>query len=125
MGKGRSREPEFVERQAAAASARKAMLEKFLAKTDPDAAARLRARAAEAANPSPPQQVRDTAKAEKTARTHEAPPAAKREASPAQPAPAEKAEPQRATKKEQKPARDARHAASKTKGKVAAKKGKR
>ena len=50
MGKGRSKEPEFVERQSDALNAKKALLERFRAKVaDPAAPERLQARAAEAA----------------------------------------------------------------------------
>jgi Family of unknown function (DUF6481) len=127
MGKGRSKEPEFVERQAAAANARKAMLEKFLAKAaDPDAAARLQARAVEAAERDATRQAREKAKAEQKAWEAEAAAAAKREAAAqAERAAAEKAERQRAKEAEQKAARDARYAARKAKGNAGAKKGKR
>jgi len=119
MGKGRSKEPEFMERQATAANARKAMLERFLAKAaDPDAAARQQARGAEAADRNAARKVRETAKAEKKAKDAEAALIAKREAAAeAERTLIEKAEQKRATETQQKAARDARYAARKAKGK--------
>jgi Family of unknown function (DUF6481) len=123
MGKGRSREPEFVERQIAAANARKAMLEKFRARAaDPAAVAQQQTRAAEAADRDAARKIRETEKAAKKTRDAEAAAAAKREATAAaERALTEKAERERALKAEQKSARDARYAARKAK----TKKGKR
>ena len=119
MGKGRSKEPEFVERQTAAQNAKKALLERFRAKAaDPDAAVRLQERVVEAAQREAARKVREAEKAERKAREAEAAAAAKREAAAhAERAAAEKAEREHAAEVEAKAARDARYAARKAKSK--------
>ena len=132
MGKGRSKEPEFVERQAAAASARKAMLENFLAKAGKpaDAGAAAQQPAPTADDRGATRQVREPAKAETPAKATTGQPAAATAAK-REPAPqperrrAEKAERNAAAKAPQKMPREARPAAGKTKEKAGAKKGKR
>jgi hypothetical protein len=123
MGKGRSKEPEFIERQTAAINAKKALLERFRAKAaDPAAAERLQSRAVEAVNREAARKLREAEKADRKAREAEAAATAKREAAvQAERAAAEKAERERAAEAEAKAARDARYAARKAK----TKKGKR
>ena len=66
------KQPDFVERQEAAAKARQAALEKFRAKAaDPALAERLTARTASAAERRASKNVRETEKAEKKARDAE------------------------------------------------------
>jgi len=91
MGLGRSKEPDFVQRQKAAAEARKAALEKFRAIADPAHAQR--------------QQPSGDAAADRPAAGAKAPP----------PAPA--AERPRAGKAKEKTPREARPAASKARSK--------
>jgi hypothetical protein len=119
MGKGRSKEPEYIERQTAAQNAKKALLERFRAKAaDPNAAARLQERAVEAGQREAARKVREAEKAERKAREAEAAEAAKREAiAQAERAAAEKAERERAAEAAAKAARDARYAARKSKSK--------
>lgn len=119
MGKGRTKEPEFLERQSAAANAKKAALQKFLANAaDPAAAERQQSRAVEAAERNAARKAREVEKAERKAREAEAALAAAREAAAqAEQAAAEKAERERAAEAERKKERDARYAARKERGK--------
>ena len=65
------KQPDFIERQEAAAKARKLALEKFRAKiADPASAKRLTARAARAAERSGIKTSREIERAEKKARNH-------------------------------------------------------
>jgi hypothetical protein len=111
--------PDFVERQEAAAKARKAALEKFLAKAaDPALAERLTARTASAADRRAVKNVRDTEKAEQKVRNAERAVQAERDAAlQAERVKAEKAQRELALQVEQKTARDARYAARKTRSK--------
>src|ERR1700722_19986174 len=69
MGKARSKELDFVERQTNAASARKALLERFKTKAgDPANAEAAKKRAAEAAERAIARQAREVEKAERKAR---------------------------------------------------------
>lgn len=114
------REPSFIERQAAAAKARKADLEKFRANAaDPAAAERQKARMADAAERAERKRIREIEKAEKKKRDDELALAAKREAAlQAERALIEKKNRELALEAERKAARDARYAARKkrTKG---------
>jgi hypothetical protein len=111
--------PDFIERQEAAAKAKKAALEKFRAKvSDPALAERLTARTESAAERKALKGTRDAEKAEKKARDAERAEEAKREAAlAAERAKAEKVERELALEVEQKAARDARYAARKTRSK--------
>jgi uncharacterized protein DUF6481 len=111
--------PDFVERQEAAAKARKAALEKFLAKAaDPALAERLTARTASAVDRRAVKNVRDAEKAEQKARNAERAQQAERDAAiQAERAKAEKAQRELALQAEQKAARDTRYAARKTRSK--------
>ena len=113
------KQPDFVERQEAAAKARKAALEKFRAKVaDPALAERLTARTADAADRKASKTVRDAAKAEKKVRDAERAEQTKRAAAiEAERAKAESAKREVALQAEQKAARDARYAARKTRSK--------
>jgi hypothetical protein len=72
MGKARSKELEFVERQTTAASAKKALMERFRAKAaDPATAEAAQQRAAEAAERAVARQAREGEKAERKAREAE------------------------------------------------------
>jgi len=111
--------PDFIERQEAAAKARKAALEKFRAKAaDPALADRLTARTVSAAERKTIKEAREAERAEKKARDAERAEVAKRDAAlAAERAKAEKAERELALEAEQKAARDARYAARKTRSK--------
>ncbi len=111
--------PDFAERQEAAAKARKAALEKFRAKaTDPGLAERLKARTASAADRRAIKNVREIEKAEKKAREAERAQQAEREAAiEAERAKAESAQRELALEAERKAARDARYAARKSRSK--------
>jgi hypothetical protein len=113
------KQPDFVERQQAAAKARKAALEAFRAKTaDPALAERLTERTARAAERSTIKKAREIEKAEKTARDAEQSEQAKREAAiAAERARIETADREIALQVEQKAARDARYAARKSRSK--------
>jgi hypothetical protein len=72
MGKARSKELDFVERQTLAATAKKALLERFKAKAaDPATAEAAQKRAVEAAERAAARQVREAEKAERKAREAE------------------------------------------------------
>jgi len=111
--------PDFRERQDIAAKAKKAALEKFLAKaTDPALAERLTARTASAADRRAVKNVRETEKAEKKARDAERAQQAEREAAiQAVRSKAESAKRELALQAERKTARDARYAARKSRSK--------
>ena len=111
--------PDFVERQEAAAKARKAALEKFLAKAaDPALAERLTARTADAADRRAVKNVRDAEKAETKVGNAERALQAERDAAlQAERDKAERAQRELALQAEQKAARDARYAARKSKSK--------
>jgi hypothetical protein len=111
--------PNLLERQEAAAKARKAALDKFRAKAaDPALAERLTARTASAADRRAIKSDRDAEKAETKARNAERARQAERDAAiEAERATAERAERALALQAEQKIARDARYAARKTKSK--------
>jgi hypothetical protein len=111
--------PNLIERQEAAAKAKKAALEKFLAKAaDPALAERLTARTAGAAERKAVRTVRDAEKAETKARNAERALKAERDAAlQAERDKAERAERELALQAEQKAARDARYAARKSKSK--------
>ena len=113
------KQPDFVERQEAAAKARKAALEKFLAKAaDPALAERLTARTASAAERRTSKNVRDTEKAEKKVRDAERAQQAERDAAmAAERAKAESAQRELVLQAEQKAARDTRYAARKSRSK--------
>ena len=113
------KQPDFVERQEAAAKARKLALEKFRGKiADPALATRLTARAARAAERSGIKTTREIESAEKKAREAERAHQAERDAAiEAERAKAESAERERALQAEQKAARDARYAARKSRSK--------
>src|ERR1700733_865131 len=103
--------PDLQERQEAAAKAKKAALQKFLAKAaDPALAERLTARTASAVDRRAVRNVREAEKAETKAREAERALQAEREK-------AERAERELALQAEQKAARDARYAARKSKSK--------
>ena len=111
------KQPDFIERQEAAAKARKVALEKFRAKVaDPALAERLTARAARAAECSAIKTTREIERAEKKAREAEPAQQAERDAAiEAERAETESAERERQA--EQKAARDARYAARKSRSK--------
>jgi len=111
--------PDLRERQEAAAKARKAALQKFLAKAaDPALAERLTARSADAAERKAVRTVRETEKAETKARDAERALKAERDAAlQAERDKAERAQREAALQAEQKAARDARYAARKTRSK--------
>ncbi len=123
MGKPRSKESDYIDRQQAAADAKKAMLEKFRAKAaDPVAAELAKTRATEAIERSAARKARETEKAERKIREAEAAAAAAREAAAhaaaeAERVAAESAERERAAEAEAKADRDARYAARKAKKK--------
>ena len=114
-----SKQPDFVERQEAAATARKVALEKFRAKiADPALAKRPTARAARVAERSGIKTTREIERVEKKAREGERAQQAERDAAiEAERAKAESAERERALQAEQKAARDARYAARKSRSK--------
>jgi uncharacterized protein DUF6481 len=111
--------PNLLERQEAAANAKKAALQKFLAKAaDPALAERLTARTASAADRKAVRTVREAEKAETKARNAERALKAERDAAlQAERDKAERAERELALQAEQKAARDARYAARKSKSK--------
>jgi hypothetical protein len=111
--------PDLRERQEAAAKARKAALQKFLAKAaDPALAERLTARTADAADRRAVKNVRDAEKAETKARNAELALKAERDAAiAAERDKAERAQRELTLQAEQKAARDARYAARKSKSK--------
>ena len=111
--------PDLHERREAAAKAKKAALEKFLAKAaDPALAERLTARSADAAERKAVRTVRETEKAETKARDAERALKAERDAAlQAERDKAERAQREAALQAEQKAARDARYAARKTRSK--------
>jgi hypothetical protein len=111
--------PNLLERQQAGAKAKKAALEKFLAKAaDPALAERLTARTASAADRKAIKTSREAEKAETKARNAERAQQAERDAAiEAERAKAERAERELTLQAEQKAARDARYAARKTKSK--------
>jgi hypothetical protein len=113
------KQPDFRERQEAAAKAKKTALEKFRAKAaDPALAERQNARTASAAERNAIKHLRDTEKAEKKARDAERARQAERDAAvQAERAKAETEERERALQVEQKAARDARYAARKSRSK--------
>ena len=113
------KQPDFLERQEAAAKARKAALEKFRAKAaDPALADRLTARTASAADRKAIKNVREIEKAEKKARDAERAQQAERDAAmQAERAKAESAQRELALETERKAARDARYAARKSRSK--------
>jgi len=113
------KQPDFIERQQAAAKARKAALDNFRAKTaDPGLAVRLTERNASAADRKALKTVRDAEKAEKKIRDAERAEQEKRDAAlQAERAKAEKAEREAALQAENKAARDARYAARKSRSK--------
>ena len=107
--------PNLLERQEAAAKAKKAALEKFLAKAaDPALAERLTARTASAADRRAVKNVRDAEKAETKARNAERALKAERDAAlQAERDKAERAQRELALQAKQKADRDARYAARK------------
>ena len=109
------KQPDLLERQKAAAEAKKAALEKFRAKTaDPALAERLTARAAGAADRRAAKNVREIEKVQRKAREAERAQQLEREAAiEAARAAAESAERELAVQAERKVARDARYAARK------------
>jgi hypothetical protein len=111
--------PDLHERQEAAAKAKKAALQKFLAKAaDPALAERLTARTAGAAERKAVRTVRDAEKAETKARDAERALKAERDAAlQAERDKTERAQRELALQAEQKAARDARYAARKSKSK--------
>jgi hypothetical protein len=113
------KQPDFLERQEAAARAKKAALDKFRAKAaDPTLADRLTARTASAADRKAIKNARDMEKAEKKAHEAERAEQAKHDAAmQAERAKAESVERERALEVERKAARDARYAARKTRSK--------
>ncbi len=113
------KQPDFIERQQAAAKARKAALEKFRAKTaDPGLAERLTARTAQAAERGKIKTSREIERAENKAREAERAQQAARDAAiEAERVKAESAEREHALQAEQKAARDARYAARKSRSK--------
>jgi uncharacterized protein YaiL (DUF2058 family) len=110
------KQPDFIERQEAAAKARKVALDKFRAKVaDPGLADRLTARTARAAEHSAIKATREIEKAEKNAREVERSQQAERDAAiETERAKAESAERERALQAKQKTARDARYTARKS-----------
>jgi hypothetical protein len=115
------KQPDFIERQEAAAKARKVALEKFRAKAaDPALAERLTARAARAAERSAIKTTREIGRAANEAREAERAHQAERDAAiEAERAKAESGERERALQAKQKAARDARYAARKSRPKRA------
>jgi hypothetical protein len=113
------RNPDFAERQEAAAKAKKAALENFRAKAaDPTLSERLTARTASAAERKAIKEAREAEKAEQKAREAErAAQAAREAAAAAERAKIESADREVALQAEQKAARDARYAARKTRSK--------
>jgi len=113
------KQPDLLERQQAAAKARKAALEKFRAKAaDPALADRLTARTASAADRKAIKNAREVEKAEKKARDAERAQQAERDAAiQTERAKAESAQRELALQAEQKAARDARYAARKSRSK--------
>ena len=113
------KQPDFLERQEAAAKARQAALEKFRAKAaDPALAERLTARTAGAAERKASRTVRENEKAVKKARDAELAQQAERDAvKAAERAKAESADRKLKLQAEQKVARDARYAARKSRSK--------
>ena len=113
------KQPDFIERQEAAAKARKAALERFRAKAaDPALAEGLKARTASAAERRAIKHVREIEKAEKKACEAERAEQAERDAAiEVERGKAEGAQRERALHAEQKAARDARYAARKTRSK--------
>ena len=113
------KQPDFIERQEAAAKARKLALEKFRAKiADPALAKRLTARAAPAAERSAIKTTREIERVEKKTRAAERAQQAERDAAiEADRAKAESAERERASQAEQKAPRDPRYAARKSRSK--------
>ncbi len=111
--------PDFAERQEAAAKAKKAALEKFRAQAaDPGLAERLTERTARAAERQAIKNRREIEKAEKKARDAERAEQAKREAAiQAERAEAERVERERALEAGRKAARDTRYAARKLRSK--------
>ena len=111
--------PNLLERQEAAAKAKKAALQKFLAKAaDPALAERLTARTADAADRKAVRTVRDAEKAETKARDAERALKAERDAAlQAERDKTERAQRELTLQTEQKAARDARYAARKTRSK--------
>ena len=111
---GGFKQPDFIERQEAAAKARKVALEKFRAKAaDPALAQRLTARAVRAAERSAIKTTREIERAKKEVREAERAQQAERDAViEAECAKAESAERERALQVKQKAARDARYAAN-------------
>jgi hypothetical protein len=111
--------PDLHERQEAAAKAKKAALQKFLAKAaDPALAERLTARTAGAAERKAVRTVREAEKAETKARNAERALKAERDAAlQAERDKAERTQRELALQAEQKAARDARYAARKSKSK--------
>ena len=111
--------PNLIERQEAAAKAKKAALQKFLAKAaDPALAERLTARTAGAADRRAVRTVREAEKAETKARNAERALQAERDAAlQAERDKAERAEREVALQAKQKADRDARYAARKSKSK--------
>ena len=116
---GGFKQPDLIERQEAAAKAKKAALEKFRAKAaDPALADRLTARTASAADRKALKSVREIEKAEKKVRDAERAQQAERDAAmQAERAKAESAQRKLALQAEQKTARDARNAARKSRSK--------
>jgi len=113
------KQPDLLERQKAAAEAKKAALEKFRAKTaDPALAERLTARAANAADRKAAKNVREIEKVQRKARDAERVQQVERDAAiQAARAAAESAERDLAVQAERKAARDARYAARKARSK--------
>ena len=116
---GSFKDPNFVERQSAAAQARKAALEKFRASAaDPAVVERQAARMASAVESAAARKVRELERVERKAAEAEAAKQAEREAAEkAQHELAKKAESELALQAEQKAARDARYAARKARTK--------
>jgi hypothetical protein len=113
------KQPDLLERQEAAAKAKKAALDKFRAKAaDPGLADRLTARTANAADRRAIKSVRAIEKAEKKVRDAERAQQAERDAAAqVERAKAESVQRERALEAEQKAARDARYAARKSRSK--------
>jgi len=113
------KQPDFIERQEAAAKARKVALEIFRAKAaDPALAEQLTARTARAAERSAIKTTHEIERAEKNAREAERAQQAERDAAiEAQRAKAESAERERALQAKQKAARDARYTARNSRSK--------
>ncbi|SRR5271169_2617535 len=116
---GRSKEPDFIERQNEAATAKKAALEKFRASAaDPASAQRHKARAASAVERTAAKRTREIEETKRKARDAELAMEAKRDdAARAKRALAEKVDRERALQAGSKTARDARYAARKARSK--------